>query len=209
MGERKNKSSLDRIERRILCNLLLIVAAYAFGVCLGVSMDKTDRKRVDMEQTDVIKCNTDIEEKHKIAITFDDGPNPEYTMKLLDGLQKHVNFGQVGDEATLEQITKTQEAIHEVTGKYAGFIRPPYGCWNKSLDEKVSLIEVLWDIDPQDWATKDADTVVQRILKGAPEGSIILLHDASASSVQAAFTVIDSLQQENYEFVTVEDLLLE
>ena len=56
MGERKNKSSLDRIERRILCNLLLIVAAYAFGVCLGVSMDKTDRKRVDMEQTDVIKC---------------------------------------------------------------------------------------------------------------------------------------------------------
>ena len=40
MGERKNKSSLDRIERRILCNLLLIVAAYAFGVCLGVSMDK-------------------------------------------------------------------------------------------------------------------------------------------------------------------------
>ena len=55
MGERKNKSSLDRIERRILCNLLLIVAAYAFGVCLGVSMDKTDRKRADMEQTDVIK----------------------------------------------------------------------------------------------------------------------------------------------------------
>ena len=179
MGERKNKGGLDRIERRILCNLLLIVVAYAFGVCLGVSLDKTDRKRVDMEQTDVIKCNTDIEEKHKIAITFDDGPNPEYTMKLLDGLQKrgvkatffllgaevekypdvvkaidegghligvhsyeHVNFGQVGDEATLEQITKTQEAIHEVIGKYAGFIRPPYGCWNKSLDEKVSLIQV-------------------------------------------------------------------
>ena len=182
----------------------------------------------------------------KVAITFDDGPNPDYTEMLLAGLKErgvsatffllgaevekypdivkaidegghligvhsyeHVNFGQVGDEATLEQITKTQEAIHEVTGKYAGFIRPPYGCWNKSLDEKVSLIEVLWDIDPQDWATKDADTVVQRILKGAPEGSIILLHDASASSVQAAFTVIDSLQQENYEFVTVEDLLLE
>ena len=176
MGERKNKSSLDRIERRILCNLLLIVAAYAFGVCLGVSMDKTDRKRVDMEQTDVIKCNTDIEEKHKIAITFDDGPNPEYTMKLLDGLQKrgvkatffllgaevekypdvvkaidegghligvhsyeHVNFGQVGDEATLEQITKTQEAIHEVTGKYAGFVRPVVMTFALSNGANVTL----------------------------------------------------------------------
>ena len=73
----------------------------------------------------------------------------------------------------------------------------------------MPLIEVLWDIDPLDWATKDADTVVQRILKGVTEGSIILLHDASQSSVQAAFSVIDILQQENYEFVTVEDLLLE
>ena len=109
----------------------------------------------------------------------------------------------------IEQIEKTQEAIHNVTGKYAGYIRPPYGCWKKSLDVEVPLIEVLWDIDPLDWATKDADTVVQRILKGVTEGSIILLHDASQSSVQAAFSVIDILQQENYEFVTVEDLLLE
>ena len=186
------------------------------------------------------------EGKKQIAITFDDGPNPEYTMKLLEGLKKrgvkatffvlgaevekypdivkkiddgghligvhsyeHVNFGQIGDEAAIEQIEKTQEAIHNVTGKYAGYIRPPYGCWKKSLDVEVPLIEVLWDIDPLDWATKDADTVVQRILKGVTEGSIILLHDASQSSVQAAFSVIDILQQENYEFVTVEDLLLE
>lgn len=84
MGERKNKGGLDRIERRILCNLLLIVAAYAFGVCLGVSMDKTDRKRVDMEQTDVIKCNTDIEEKHKIAITFDDD--------VIIGLSQEISY---------------------------------------------------------------------------------------------------------------------
>lgn len=120
-----------------------------------------------------------------------------------------MNFGQIGDAAALEQIEKTQEAIYAVTGHYAGYIRPPYGCWKKSLDSEVPLIEVLWDIDPLDWATKDADTVVQRILKDTKDGSIILLHDASASSVQAAFTVIDVLQKENYEFVTVEELLLE
>lgn len=236
MEKQKRDGALDAIEWRILKNLLLLVFAYALGVMMSVGMQKLD----------VMSYSAKTADKNKVAITFDDGPNPEYTVELLEGLQKrgvkatffvlgaevekypdivkkiddgghligvhsyeHVNFGQIGDEAAIEQIEKTQEAIHNVTGKYAGYIRPPYGCWKKSLDVEVPLIEVLWDIDPLDWATKDADTVVQRILKGVPEGSIILLHDASQSSVQAAFSVIDILQQENYEFVTVEDLLLE
>ena len=236
MEKQKRDGALDAIEWRILKNLLLLVFAYALGVMMSIGMQKLG----------VMSYSAKTADKNKVAITFDDGPNPEYTVELLEGLQKrgvkatffvlgaevekypdivkkiddgghligvhsyeHVNFGQIGDEAAIEQIEKTQEAIHNVTGKYAGYIRPPYGCWKKSLDVEVPLIEVLWDIDPLDWATKDADTVVQRILKGVPEGSIILLHDASQSSVQAAFSVIDILQQENYEFVTVEDLLLE
>ena len=236
MEKQKRDGALDAIEWRILKNLLLLVFAYALGVMMSIGMQKLD----------VMSYSAKTADKNKVAITFDDGPNPEYTVELLEGLQKrgvkatffvlgaevekypdivkkiddgghligvhsyeHVNFGQIGDEAAIEQIEKTQEAIHNVTGKYAGYIRPPYGCWKKSLDVEVPLIEVLWDIDPLDWATKDADTVVQRILKGVTEGSIIVLHDASQSSVQAAFSVIDILQQENYEFVTVEDLLLE
>mgnify|MGYP002520583389 CR=1 FL=1 len=186
------------------------------------------------------------EDIKQIAITFDDGPNPEYTPKLLDGLEKrgvkatffllgeeveqypdvvrrihddghligvhsykHVNFKEVGTDCVQQQIEKTQKAIYDVTGEYAGYIRPPYGCWQKELDQKVNLIEVLWNVDPRDWATTDADTVVQRILKDTKPGDIILLHDASKSSVQAAFTVIDTLQKQGYSFVTVEELLLE
>jgi peptidoglycan/xylan/chitin deacetylase (PgdA/CDA1 family) len=182
----------------------------------------------------------------QVAITFDDGPNPDYTPELLEGLKKrgvkatffvlgeeverypkilqeiyeeghligihsyqHVNFTEIGDTATLEQITRTQEVICAVTGEYAGYIRPPYGCWRKELDAKVPLIEVLWDVDPMDWATNDADTVVQRIETHVEEGSIILLHDASASTVQAALRTIDLLQGQGYEFVTVEELLIE
>lgn len=227
--------------KRIGCKILFLLLAFMLGWLFGMIMNSFYGKDHMIET-----LSTAAEESKQIAITFDDGPNPDYTMKLLKGLKKrgvkatffvlgaevekypdivkkiddgghligvhsyeHVNFGQIGDEAAIEQIEKTQEAIHNVTGKYAGYIRPPYGCWKKSLDVEVPLIEVLWDIDPLDWATKDADTVVQRILKGVTEGSIILLHDASQSSVQAAFSVIDILQQENYEFVTVEDLLLE
>ncbi len=211
-------------------------AAEAIRLVDGAGED-TDEAAVERAEAELPK---------KIALTFDDGPNPDYTRKLLEGLKKrgvratffvlgsevekypdileeiqedghligvhsyeHVNFKEIGDDAAEEQINSTREAIYEVTGEYAGFIRPPYGCWHDTLDDRIPMIEVLWDIDPLDWATKDADTVVQRVLSKSEEGSIILLHDASKSSVQAAFTIIDVLKKQGYEFVTVEVLLVE
>ena len=233
----QNRQRASRVEWRIQKigqMILVLCVAYGIGTLVGHLHTKS------------VAASAKPVEPKMIAITFDDGPNPEYTRKLLKGLKKrgvkatffvlgeeveqypdileeiyedghligvhsyeHVNFGQIGDEAAIEQIEKTQEAIYEVTGEYAGYIRPPYGCWKKELDAKVPMIEVLWDVDPLDWATTDADTVVQRILENTEEGSIILLHDASESSVQAALTVIDVLTKQGYEFVTVEELLIE
>lgn len=218
----------------------ILLAAYIVGMVFAAG------KQLLFQEQKTDTGTTVMEEKKKIALTFDDGPNPYFTEMLLEGLKKrgvkatffvlgeeaekypdilsqihedghligvhsysHVNFGEVGITKAKEQIDKTQEIIYSVTGEYAGYIRPPYGCWQKELDAQVSLIEVLWDVDPLDWATKDSDAVVQRILKNTKEGSIILLHDASASSVQAAFTVINALEKQGYEFVTVEELLLE
>ena len=230
---------------------LLFLFSFFFGQMVCFCKITATIRLVDVPSEDASGQSSEATEPScdlpkQIAITFDDGPNPNYTQKLLEGLKKrgvkatffvlgeeveqypdileeiyedghligvhsyeHVNFGQIGDEAAIEQIEKTQEAIYEVTGEYAGYIRPPYGCWKKELDTKVPMIEVLWDVDPLDWATTDADTVVQRILENTEEGSIILLHDASQSSVQAALTVIDVLTKQGYEFVTVEELLIE
>ena len=57
------------------------------------------------------------------------------------------------------------------------------------------------------------NTIIEKIIKhntGAAQvkpGDIILLHDIYKTSVQAAFIVIDELQRQGYEFVTVEELL--
>ncbi len=182
----------------------------------------------------------------KVAITFDDGPNPDYTADLLKGLKErgvtatffllgkevelypelvkqmheeghlvathsyeHVNLCNLSDEAAIEQVVKTNEAIAAITGENPEFIRPPFGCWKKNLDYKTTMIEVLWDIDPLDWKTSNAEVVVQRVLKKVKDGDIILLHDASESSVNAALQIIDALQKEGYLFVTVDELLLD
>lgn len=221
----------------------LFIIAYVAGLSAGMLKYKFSLTAPVLQEAD--GQAPDTEDGKKIAITFDDGPNPNYTEKLLEGLKKrgvkatffllgeqveeypqivsdihqqghligvhsyeHVNFGQIGDAQALEQVQKTKEAIFQVTGEYPDFIRPPYGCWKKELDEQIPLVEVLWDVDPCDWATTDADTVVQRILSHVEDGSVILMHDASKSSVQAALTVIDILEKRGYEFVTVEELML-
>ena len=41
------------------------------------------------------------------------------------------------------------------------------------------------------------------------EDDIILLHDASESSIKAAFKIIDELKGKGYMFVTVEEILFD
>ena len=198
-----------------------------------------------LERKNEIMVTSSISEK-KVAITFDDGPNKDYTEDLLEGLKErgvhatffllgaeiekspklveqmykdghligthsyqHVNLCNLTDEKAVEQIVKTNTLIEEITGECPQFIRPPFGCWKKELDYKAKMIEVLWDVDPKDWCTSNTAVIVQRVLKEIEDGDIILLHDASKSSVNDALQIIDQLLKEGYLFVTVEELVLD
>ncbi len=68
---------------------------------------------------------------------------------------------------------------------------------------------MLWSVDPLDWMTENVDEIVSKVVTEAEEGDIILLHDCYASSVEAALRIVDFLQKEGYEFVTVDRLLLD
>ena len=121
----------------------------------------------------------------------------------------HVRLSKISREQAVEEIQSTSELIYEITGQYTSFIRPPYGEWSRELEYAVTMFPVLWSVDPLDWKTENADTVVQRVEKTVEEGDIILLHDGSESSVEAALRIIDDLTGEGYQFVTVEEMLLE
>lgn len=108
-----------------------------------------------------------------------------------------------------EELRKTDEAVYEITGEHTEYVRPPYGIWNKRYEENLNMLPVLWTIDPKDWCTSDAGAVITRITEHADENAIILLHDCYASSVEAALQVVDILQARGYEFVTVDELIME
>ena len=163
------------------------------------------------------------EEKY-IALTFDDGPHKVYTPKLLEGLRKrgvHATFFLIGQnidgnediirqmKEACDQINRTNEMIERITGETPVYVRPPFGSWSEELEGMVPMRVVLWNVDPLDWKTQNKNRIVRHIVRHVEDGSIILLHDVYDTSVEAALEVIDTLSAEGYNFVTVDELLID
>lgn len=120
----------------------------------------------------------------------------------------HVEITKVSDEVAFDELEKTNRLITSITGQPVEYMRPPFGVWQKELEQKIHIIPVMWNIDPLDWATENEDEIVNKVVTDAEENDIILLHDCYESSVNAALRIIDLLQAEGYEFVTVDQLML-
>lgn len=232
----------------VLVLLLVIISADCFSY--SQPFKKTVLTYIHMEKgavPDSLNLEQLVqEEKKRVALTFDDGPSPRYTEKLLDGLKErdvkasffiigenvegnedilkrmaqeghiignhtfsHVQLSTVSYDVGLKEIEETNNAIFNACGVMPKYIRPPYGSWNDRMTMDVNMTEVLWNVDPLDWQVSDSSLVTKRVLKCVDDGSIILLHDVYESSVDAALEIVDALQKEGYEFVTIDELLLD
>ena len=120
----------------------------------------------------------------------------------------HVQLTKTDQKEAQMQIEKTGNRIYEITGEYPIFLRPPFGETREDLQLAVALFNVPWNVDTLDWKTKNADSILEIVQENVKDGSIILMHDGYASSVEGALAVVDYLQKEGYELVTVDRLLL-
>ena len=89
------------------------------------------------------------------------------------------------------------------------FLRPPGGqCgkWVQAAAADKNLSVLSWSVDPRDWATHDTAAIEKEVISHVRDGDVILLHDMSDSSVNAALMIIDELQEQGFRFVTVSEL---
>lgn len=121
----------------------------------------------------------------------------------------HVEITKLSREEASDEIERTSELVEEITGSPTEYVRPPFGLWKDDLECGIQMIPVMWTVDPLDWTTGNATNVVNKVVTKVKENDIILLHDYYESSVQAALRIVDILQKEGYEFVTVDELILE
>ena len=184
----------------------------------------------------------------RIALTFDDGPHPYQTDKILALLEKYnikATFFVVGENVSYyadvlrrevaagheignhtyhhtvlagctedtirEELGTTAAIIEEVTGKKPTLFRPPEGnvaCIEKADAEGYTV--VLWSVDTRDWAKTPTREIVENVKMHVKNGSILLFHDyvsKDAHTYEALETLLPTLIDMGYEFVTVSDLL--
>ena len=122
---------------------------------------------------------------------------------------RHIQMTKEGAEQACAEIEQTEQLIQSITGKRPEYLRPPYGAWNEQLECRVNLTTVLWNVDSLDWKFQNTKRIVRRVEKDVKDGDIILMHDIFPTSVEAALQIVDDLQAQGYEFVTVEELLVD
>lgn len=89
------------------------------------------------------------------------------------------------------------------------FLRPPGGKYTDVVLEaarQADLGVLSWSVDPKDWAIQDSQVVGDAVVRSVRDGDVILMHDMSDSSVEAALNIIDALKARGFRFVTVTEL---
>ncbi len=172
--------------------------------------------------------------KKVLFFSFDDGPDPVWTPKILQVLAKygaHATFFQLGKMQAAhpglrEQILAAGNTIgsHSIThaqltaispqarrheifgGPQSKCFRPPYGASNPKVRADIKaagMVQVLWDVDPRDWARPGTQAIVNNILSHAHRRNIILMHDGGgdrSQTVAALDKALRLLKAQGYSF---------
>lgn len=120
----------------------------------------------------------------------------------------HSNMTTLTAEEIQAEIEYTSNMIENITGEAPKFFRPPYIAVNDTMYDNIDLTFICGH-GCTDW--EDSVTAEQRaekVLDFADDGVIILMHDFSYNSqtVEALKTIIPTLLEEGYQFVTVGQL---
>ncbi len=118
----------------------------------------------------------------------------------------HADLTKLTLEQMRTEVDRTGDIVHRVTGVRPTLLRPPYGAYDSRV-LTLGMPIILWSVDPRDWETRDSALVVSRVANGVRSGSIVLLHETHASTVEALPAIFAILEERGLVPVTVSELL--
>ena len=123
----------------------------------------------------------------------------------------HKKLTELSASAVRSQLTRTNDAVRELTGGYEiKVLRPPYGSTNKTVRticKELGMVIAHWQVDTLDWRTRSTSKTYRAIMKGAKNGAIVLCHDLYSSTAAAIEKAVPELVAQGYQLVTVSELL--
>ncbi|MGH2533333.1 MAG: polysaccharide deacetylase family protein [Thermomicrobiales bacterium] len=123
--------------------------------------------------------------------------------------------GVLTTEERLQELEETEAVIREATGGYetAPYFRPPFGDYDEGTLADLAgagyYLTIMWSCDSLGWNGASVEEIVQVCgVELAAPGAIILMHVGEATlDAEALPPLIDTLEEQGYDFVTIEELL--
>ena len=160
-----------------------------------------------------------LEANHAVATFFEVGRNvalypavvareAELGCEIGSHSNVHKNLSKLKKSTLLEDLAAADAAFIAAGVPAPTLVRPPYGAVNKTVRTTTGRSLVTWNIDTEDWRTKDPQKIISYV-QGLQDldGAVILMHSIYESSAQAAAVLIPWLQEQGYQLVTITELL--
>ena len=111
-----------------------------------------------------------------------------------------------------ETISYPGEYLNDLLGYQMKTYRPPEGLIDDTVLSAQPYPAIFWDIDSEDWKSRDANVIYDKVLSYANEnklsdGDIILFHEIYDETAKAIEKIVPELVDRGYQLVTVSDML--
>lgn len=160
-----------------------------------------------------------LEANHAVATFFEVGRNvalypavvareAELGCEIGSHSNAHKNLSKLKKATLLDDLAAADAAFIAAGVPAPTLVRPPYGAVNKTVRTATGRSLITWNIDTEDWRTKDPQKVISYV-QGLQnlDGAVVLMHSIHESSAQAAAVLIPWLQEQGYQLVTVTELM--
>lgn len=159
-------------------------------------------------------CGANVERYPDIAASIVDKG-----CQIANHSQSHSNYLKLYPPyRVVNDYKKAESAIYEATGVEPRFYRAPSGRtspWMRWALRREGLQLVGWNDLSRDWEDPGKDIIIDQITRNVRSGSIIVLHDGHrlienpdrSQLIQVLPTIIENLQSQGYQLVTVAEML--
>lgn len=126
--------------------------------------------------------------------------------------ENHKNMSQLSDSECQDELMKVHNKVKELTGVEMNLFRPPYGDYDNHVitnAKDCGYYTIQWSVDSLDWKDYGVESIIKTVTehKDLKNGAIILMHNGAKYTAQALPTVIEKLQADGYQIVSISELI--
>lgn len=138
--------------------------------------------------------------KEGISLGYEYGSH-SYAHNNIKGMKSDNAF-----ETMMQPVKELKDKLDYDVKTY----RQPYGYRKSTMEKDLkdnNMIGVLWNIDSQDWKSRDKDSIINEINKSINENDVVLMHSIYEPTLEASKEIVPNLINKGYQLVTVSELI--